>query len=155
MDSILDLQNSFTEWIREEMAGFQSLNTHGELVNLNVYSQALPVQEGMDKQPVPYILNILSDATVEKEGIKARFHLLLGIYNNDLKNQGHQEIVNIIEKLYQNLYSQGIIAQKYRAEYPMEMEMQVKEDRYPFYYGLMMVCFTGVNTVEEVTFDWV
>ena len=77
---------------------------HYKRVPLNVYAQALPVQESdEDADPVPYLIVRLSsgnDPGGESSFNTVKLVIIIGIWDDDLSNQGHRDVLNIIQKIY-------------------------------------------------------
>ncbi len=106
-------------------------------VPLNIYSQALPkITTGNETQYMPYITVQIQGGRQEEETEPGQCTVLfnIGIYDNDPQNQGHINVLNIIETIYQDLFQKRTLDGKYFITTPFEYAVN-DEDKYPFFVG--------------------
>ncbi len=108
------------------------------LVPLNIYPQALPMEEGYAfNKYVPYLTVQLKSAKQEEEAepSEATLFLNLCIFDDDKSNQGHVTAVDMIEKIRQDFFKKRIIGGKYSIKLPFEYELNDQEI-YPYYVAV-------------------
>lgn len=113
-------------------------------VPLNVYAQALPVQESdEDADPVPYLIVRLSsgsDSGGESSFNTVKLVIIIGIWDDDLSNQGHRDVLNIIQKIYERFSKNPCL--NHRSVYTGEWNWALQEDGYfPYYFGACSMSF--------------
>ncbi len=102
-----------------------------------------PVKE---EDPYPYAIVRIEDGKIETiDGNQAvTVLIILGAYNDDLKNQGHKDILNMIQRIYERFAKNAILAQKYELVHPITWTLQ-EEESYPYFIGGVALTF---NTLE-------
>ena len=113
-------------------------------VPLNIYPQALPVQETDDEaDPVPYIivrLNSGYDPGRESSFNTVKLVLVIGIWDDDLSNQGHRDVLNIIQKIYERFSKDPCLNR--RSVYTGQFDWALQEDGYfPYHFGACSMSF--------------
>lgn len=113
-------------------------------VPLQVFPQALPIQEtDDDEEPVPYIIVRLSSG--EDPGGADSFNtvklvIIIGIWDDDLKAQGHRDVMNIISKIYERFSKDPFL--NHRSVYTGEFHWMLQEDGYfPYHFGACSLSF--------------
>lgn len=113
-------------------------------VPLNVYPQSLPVQESdEDADPVPYLIVRLSggsDPGGESSVNTVKLVIIIGIWDDDLSNQGHRDVLNIIQKIYERFSKDPCLNR--RAAYTGDWNWALQEDGYfPYHFGACSMSF--------------
>lgn len=110
---------------------------------LNIYPQSLPLRNNNDQEededPYPYIIvRIDSGNMIESKANKVKIRMLIGIYDEDKDTNGHLDVMNIIQKIYERFAKNPLLADKYimlnDSENPFEWVLQ-DDDTYPYYFG--------------------
>lgn len=127
-------------------------NKPKEHTSIKVYEQAIPKiridygncneeeeeeeEEDQSEEPFPYIIIKLDSGKIMNEEEAAKVELLIATYDDDLKNQGHKDILNIINKIYERFYKNPMLANKYYRVNNIDWVLQ-DDDMYPYFYGAM------------------
>lgn len=115
-----------------------------ERVPLNVFTQHIPINESDDEEdPVPYLIVRLSSG--DDEGGRDSFNevhlvVIVGIFDDALNAQGHRDILNIIQKIYERFSENPNLNNK--AAYTGAFHWATQEDNYyPFFFGACSMSF--------------
>lgn len=116
-----------------------------EWVPMNVFSQNIPVPESGDDEwdPVPYIQVRLikgSDANVSESKYIIKVTVIMGIWDDDKNAQGHRELLNIINLVYERFAKNPCLDNKYVYEGGFEWDIQ-EDGYYPYYFGAFNMNF--------------
>lgn len=122
-------------------------NNKEEYTNIKVYQQSLPKikidyenceeeEEDLSDEPFPYIIIKLDSGKIINENEAAKIELLIATYDDELANQGHKDILNIINKIYERFYKNPMLANKYYRVNDIDWVLQ-DDDMYPYFYGAM------------------
>ncbi len=159
------LQDDLVKELRKIFEDFPLKSPKGGLSKVSVFSQYLPVpkpsmppledldpvlvEEGLaasnvaaEPQPCPYIIVRVEDGKIDTiEGDQTiEVYLLIGVYDDDLNNQGYKDVLNIIQKIYERFSKNPILSRMYECVMPIEWAMQ-EEESYPYYVGGMSLNF--------------
>ena len=116
-----------------------------ELVPITVFPQNIPVPlSEEDENPVPYIivrLNTGTDDNVFDSEYVMKVVVIMGIWDDDRKAQGHRELLNIINLVYERFKKNPCLAGQY--VYKGGFKWDIQEDGYyPYYFGAFEMNFT-------------
>lgn len=150
-DLVAELKELFQPFLYKVPMDLEDLDTEdGEAaastkrVPLNVYSQALPVQQSDEEEdPVPYLIVRLSSG--EDHGGESSFNtvklvIIIGIWDDALDNQGHRDVLNIIQKIYERFSKNPCL--NHRSVYTGEFNWAAQEDGYfPYFFGACSMSF--------------
>lgn len=170
------LQEELVKEMRRITEGMMFLKPRGnrERVPLHVFSQSLPIpmgsiitpaiqesetidymEEEMD-EPVfncPWCVVKISTGKIpginEMQEVEAA--VCFGIFNDDTKNQGHQDILNLIQKTYERFSRNPILAGQYTCTGSFEWALQ-EEDTFPHYFGAIGTTFMFQGYRREINF---
>ena len=164
------LQDDLAEELRNIFQYFRLKDQNGEWVAVNVYPQNLPVPEVQEipdtvtdeeledgvydavaqSIPFPYIIVRVSDGEIESPDADqvVDINLLIGVYDKTHDNQGHRDILNIIQKIYERFAKNPILAAHYECLYPMQWALQ-DEESFPYFFGGMALKFSTLPTIER------
>ncbi len=159
------LQDDLVQELKKIFDGFLLKSPDGTLSPVNVFAQYLPipkpaptpkgdvdpelVEEGLAASdvltvpdPYPYIIvRVVEGEIKEIEDDQAvETMILIGIYDNDLNNQGYKDVLNIIQKIYERFSKNAILNRRYECVMPIEWVLQ-EEESYPYYIGGMTLNF--------------
>lgn len=136
-----------------------------KLAPLKVFSQSLPIpkpaempeedldpeliEEGLSlsdiknvEDPYPYIIVRVQQGTITQiageQTVKA--YLLFGAFDDSYENQGHKDVLHMIQKIYERFSKNAILANKYECTMPIEWALQ-DEESYPYFFGGMELNF--------------
>ena len=131
----------FNEWkFKDENGDFQKFS---------VFEQALPAREGEDDpEPFPYIVVRVEDGGTTSPTI--------GIFDESLENQGHKDILNVIDRIRQRFERNQLLKKKYMRlqseEHPIHWAMP-DDDTYPFFFGALEMFFAipKINTEDSLS----
>ncbi|WP_167955125.1 hypothetical protein [Anaerosporobacter faecicola] len=122
-------------------------NNTGKYTSIKIYEQVLPKikieydrydeeEEDQSEEPFPYIIIKLDSGKIVNEDEAVKVELLIATYDDDLQNQGHKDVLNIINKIYERFYKNPMLANKYFRVNDIDWVLQ-DDDMYPYYYGAM------------------
>lgn len=166
------LQDDLAEELEKIYEGYQLKNPLGELSDINVYKQALPVpapadppaeenlellEEGLGvtdpaklEDPYPYAIVRVTDGQIRDiDGEQAvNVLIILGVYDDSLNNQGHKDILNMIQKIYERFAKNAILADRYECLHPISWTLQ-EEESYPYFIGGVALTFETLGIRRE------
>lgn len=116
-----------------------------ELVPISVFPQNIPVPLSVDddENPVPYIivrLNGGTDANTSDSEYIMQVVVIMGIWDDDRKAQGHRELLNIINLVYARFATNPCLAGQYTYKGGFEWDIQ-EDGYYPYYFGAFKMNF--------------
>ena len=104
----LELQDLLVEEFKELFKDYTYKTASGDRKNLAVFPQHIPINETDEEEdPVPYLIVRLStgdDDGTRDSNNKVNLVVIAGIFDDDLQAQGHRDIMNIIQKIYQRFH---------------------------------------------------
>lgn len=158
----LALQEFLVTEISKLLEGYQLKNEAGELSNITVFSQYLPVDEtGQKVEPFPYVRVVLKfgkdpDETGPYQWI---VDFIAGVCDKSVDCQGYRDALTVLQKIYDHLMRRRIFAQKYEVGYPVKWKLMggawelIDDSQYPYFHvGLKTVWTIGKITMAD-TFD--
>lgn len=141
---------------------------NGEMVQLNIYEQFLPVKKAeytdesqeelesgiqedhiMDETPFPYILIILPDGnqnTRNKPG-KTNVILYIGLLDKGEIRDGYEWLLNIIQKICERFQKNAFVG-NYKCGDEILWELST-QDEHPYYHGAVAMEFETQAIVKE------
>ena len=139
------LQDDLIEEMKKLFAEDHFKAPSGERIPINVFPQSLPMYESdEDDDPAPYIIVRLVDG--EDSGTSDSNHLVkvilvIGIFDDDLINQGHRDVLHIINTVYKRFMTDPNLNNKYVYDGPFLWEVQ--DDAYhPYFFGAVTMSFS-------------
>lgn len=161
----ITLQEELAEEIRKITADMRFWSPKGDSrVGLTVYKQALPIArqseqereasfrtdtidyvEDWEEAPVfncPWcVVKIDSGKIAEVDGAQeVELGICFGIYNPEENNQGHLEVMNLIQRVYKRFAMDPLLAGQYTCRGDFEWGMQ-EEDTHPYFFGAIGTSF--------------
>lgn len=141
----LELQDTLAEELGRVFADYVYKKPGSEeRVPLQIFTQHIPINETDDEDdPVPYLIVRLHSG--DDDGTRDSFNqikllVIVGIFDDDLKAQGHRDVLNIIQKIYQRFQENPNLNNK--AAYTGEFHWAAQEDNYyPFFFGACSMTF--------------
>lgn len=147
------LQDYLVEDMKNLFDGFLLKNVENKQVPINIYSQYLPAKKSQnDTNHFPYIVIKLldGDGKDEESNDTCRISFIIGIYDDDTNYKGYKDLINVIEKIRQHLFSIRIFDNKYSIEYPYNWIIH-DDDTYPYFFGAIETHWTvpKVNYIDK------
>ena len=140
----LELQNELMQELQRILDGYTYKTPEGKHTPINVFEQNIPLNETDDEDdPVPYIIVRLIGG--EDSGTRERFNMvnvvvIIGLWDDAPDVQGHKDVMNIIQKVYQRFNSNPDLNGK--AAYAGEFKWAIQEDDYyPYWLGACYMQF--------------
>lgn len=170
----LFLQQALIEEIKEITSGMLFMDPRKKcLVPLSVYGQRLPIPtlesvgKGEDLDSIDYSddqlddpvfkcpwcqVKIPSGSITETNGPQnVEVVICFGIFNEDNNNQGHQEILNLIQKVYNRFGVNPLLERQYTCTGEFEWALQ-EEDMYPYFFGAIVTTFQFTGFRREIKY---
>jgi len=146
-----------------------------ELVSMEVFSQSLPIFEFSAAQdenddltgsfeyedsqmddPIlkcPWCIVKIEGGEVPgvNEWQNIQVAICFGVFNNDLRNQGHREILNLIQKVYSRFAVEPLLDGQYTCSGDFEWAIQ-DEDTHPYFFGAISTSFKFAGYRRENKF---
>ena len=121
----------------------RSYNTPDGLGPLNVYAQGIPHRESEDDDdPFPYIIVRLDSGEIrsQTDNYKIALVLIIGIYEDSADNNGHEQVMEIIETIQSHYEEVPLLAGQFVCSDPVSWALQ-DEPSYPFFFGALNLTF--------------
>jgi len=171
----LFFQKALVEEIKKITSDMLFQNPGGEeLIKLSVFAQSLPIPEKKqdvdareDYQSIEYSVSDTEDAVfncpwcIVKLGggsipeINGYQHIEVvigfGIYNPEKDNRGHEELLNLIQRVYQRFACDPLLDRQYTCRGEFEWALQ-DEDTYPYYFGAITTTFKFMGYRREMIY---
>lgn len=136
---------------------FRFLDESGETTKVNIYQQSLPIPSGEDDpEPFPYIVVRAEyggkSSPQNPETIKVGF--IIGVYDDNLNNQGHKDVLLMIDRIRQMFERNPLLCKKYyrlhAEQHPINWTLQ-DEDSHPYFFGGIEMTFAlpTINQEDE------
>lgn len=140
----LDLQDELVEELKRLLSGYLYKTPAGERVPMHVYAQNIPVNETDDDEDhVPYIIVRLisgkDDGTMDSFNT-VKLVVIIATWDDALDSQGHRDVMNIIQKVYQRFQTNPNLNGKAAYSGAFNWAMQ-EDDYYPYYFGACSLDF--------------
>lgn len=167
------LQDDLAADLADIFKHFRLKNPQGETVGLNIFKQSLPIpttkdipdtvtdeelEEGKynaeaEEDPYPYIIVRVEQGTIDKidQEQAVIVNLIIGVIDRDYNNQGHKDVLNIIQKVYERFAKNAILAKKYECVMPITWALQ-DEESFPYFFGGMALTFETIPIRREDPF---
>ncbi|MFX3673288.1 MAG: hypothetical protein ACE3JQ_02405 [Paenisporosarcina sp.] len=135
----LELLNDLKEELQTELSGMTFINANETNVPFNIYQHRLPYKESeKDSAHFPFILLKIVDGNIdgETEAAVSSIVIVVGLIDESLDNQGHVDVINVLEKIYQYIVKKRTFSNKYSLTFPIRYQLD-DEDYHPFHFGYM------------------
>ncbi|TYS66368.1 hypothetical protein FZD47_02455 [Bacillus infantis] len=131
-----ELQDGLKERVLKIFEGDLFKNPKGESVPLQVFEQHLPQKKSKDDDPVPYVMVQLNygEQKTPADQHKAPVLFVVGVFYDSPDNQGHKEVMGIINKLFEDFSRQPVQDDRFEIDFPIRWGLH-EEDVAPYYYG--------------------
>ena len=122
-----------------EFQDYQLKNETGTLATLNIYLQNLPGSGPNGDDPVfPYVaIRIMQTQDFDWETAYADILFVIGVYDEDSDYQGYKDVMNIQEKIRQNLCRDHMLNERYELVWPLTAlpSDDFSDSAYPYFFG--------------------
>jgi len=160
---------------QEERNEWNPIDDRGEskYVGLNVFSQSLPIpdpsqmqaedippeviEEGLaaselenPEDPFPYAIVRITEGKIEQidDNQAVTMLIILGVYDKAKENQGHRDILHMIQKIEERFGKNAILAERYECVMPINWVLQ-DEESYPYFIGGLTLNFETLGIRRE------
>jgi len=145
----------------------------GELLKLQVFAQSLPIPQKPENnnpdifQTVDYIdgssesgvfacpwcIVKIENGSISgiNENQNVEVVIGFGIYNDAPDNKGHEEVLNLIQKVYARFACDPLLDKQFTCAGAFEWALQ-EEDTYPYFFGAIGTHFKFMGYQREVKF---
>lgn len=167
------LQDDLATELSKILDGMLLPDPDGNRIPINIFKQWLPVQSAQElpegitdealeegsyaakeqQDPFPFILVRLMQGTIKEPNSAQQVDiaLIIGVIDRGYENQGHKDVLNIIQKIHERFAKNQILAHGYECVYPMDWFMQ-DEESWPYFYGSVALKFETVPIRREDPF---
>lgn len=148
MIPLLLQQHLVDEVLPNIFEGTKFLNSKNKKDDIKFHKQYLP-QKKRKKEDFPYVTVILLDGEELNESSTNEAHILFmaGVYDEDEDNQGYQDSIIILNKIWQNLREKKLFDNKYVIEYPLKW-MTNDDVTYPYFYSALETNWGVAKTLQ-------
>ncbi len=148
--TIFQLQRDLAEEIEQILASMRFKNPQREIVPMRTYCQDIPKrrqeirkgaimpEEEEADDPYPFCIVKAESGGIFCGGQAVSIMLIIAVFNDDERNQGQQELLNIIHRIAERFIRNPVLKDKHM----LDQEDGIKwilddEDRYPYFVGGM------------------
>ncbi|EFV78954.1 hypothetical protein HMPREF1013_00838 [Bacillus sp. 2_A_57_CT2] len=138
-----ELQMRLKKRVERIFEGKMFKNPNGNEVPLQVFEQHLPEKTANDENFYPYVIVQLNygEQKSYNEQHKAPVLFVVGVYFEGNDNQGHKEVMGIINKLFEDFSRFPIEDMRYEIDFPLRWGLH-EEDMAPYYFGAVETTWT-------------
>ena len=137
------LQDALVADLKELFKNRRFHTPTGDDTALSVFAQNLPKRESEDDDdPFPYIIARIDSGAIESQTDphKVAVLLLVGVYDDDTKNQGHRGVLEILEVIQQHYEETPLLDGQFTFTDPFNWALQ-DEESYPYFFGAANLTF--------------
>lgn len=164
------LQDAIVADLADLFEGQTLPSSAGDRRPIRVYSQDLPIIEGLDETedrteeiPEPYIIVRTNEGNIPDANSAQEIDLILVVctYDRNPNRQGYRDVLHIIQEIYGRYAknplvrikadSGGVRGGPWSVKYPIKWVTQ-QEDTHPYYFGAMSLKFEAPAVRQEVPF---
>jgi hypothetical protein len=152
-----ELENIFKDFLLHTPFTDDAGNSKLEVPN--IFEQDLPIREDDDQVDDPYpfiIVRVESGKMAGELSHEVKIRMVIGVFDESTERQGHKDILNIIQKIYDRFTKNPVLANKYimkdDEQNPFLWALQ-DEDSYPYYFGAIETTWatTAIRRESEFT----
>lgn len=143
------LLKTLVEEMKELLKEKYFINSKGELVALNIFTQHLPYRKKENNTPpFPYLIVSLEEGEIpDFDNHYIQIYFIIGIQDKDENTQGDLDVMNVITQIYQHLFGRRIIADMYEIIHPFKWAIQ-DENTFPKFIGGIETNWK-IRTIQE------
>ncbi|HJF34179.1 MAG TPA: hypothetical protein K8V56_20650 [Sporosarcina psychrophila] len=145
----LQLQEALKGRIEQVVSGMPLSSQEGVMKNIQVFKQHLPRKtKSTSRNPESTFYPCVIVYMDEGENGKVKVLLIVATHDDETDNQGYQDVMNIVEKIMQDLGRNPQIDKSY------EMQDEPKwfyneQDNYPYYFAWIETIFEIPRSLRE------
>lgn len=150
------LQQDLKIELERLFANFNLKSPDGEYKKINVFEQNLPISNDEEDDPYPYIIVKITKGEIKDlySNNTVQLMLIIGTYDDSNEANGHKDVFNIIQKIFERFRENPNLSNKYVIQDSFEFALS-EEDTWPYYFGGIEIGF-DIHTIErEDKFSWV
>lgn len=119
-------------------------------VSIHVFEQHLPQKEQNDINYYPYVIVQLVDGEQigETDPEKAKIMFIVGAFDDHEDNQGHKEVIEVINKILIDLKKNPLQDMKFELQYPIRWALH-DEDVAPYFFGAIETTWSEPIFIRE------
>lgn len=139
-----ELQRALKEDLTALFQETHYLSPDGEKSAVSVFKQHLPMRQAEDaNDPFPYIIVRLDSGGIanQTDPHKVAVLLLIGAYDDGTDNQGHEAVLEMLEKIQHHYEETPLLAGQFVFTDPFNWALQ-DEESYPYNFGAANLTFT-------------
>jgi len=138
-----DLQAAVAEDLTALLAHDHFKTPDGEKAAPKAYPQQLPKRDSNDDEdPFPYVIVRIDSGGIDSQTDphKVALLLLIGIFDDDKSNQGHNSVLEIIERIQRHYEETPLLANQFKFIDPFHWALQ-DEESWPYFFGACNLSF--------------
>ena len=169
----LFLQRELVEEVKTIMSGMLFKKPKSDqVIPITVFAQSLPIPprpdyENTESDGIEYVDEGAEEAVFDcpwclvklEQGAVAEINgrqsvkvaLCFGIFNDDPKNQGHLEILNLCQKIYERFAKTPLLDNQYTCSGVFDWALQ-DDDTFPYFFGAILTTFEFQGLKRENKF---
>lgn len=154
----LDLQDDVAKDLQKVFKEYKYKDSEGKLVPLHIYTQNVPVNSTDDNDDLtPYIIVRVNggyDSGLEDSSYEVDLVIIVGLWDNDPKNQGYRDLISILNKVYER-YSKNPITDAGTGSFCGGWNFAMQEDAYfPYHFAAATMKFNIAAVRRELDYIW-
>ena len=144
-DLIEELQDLFRNEKFKNESYDPTDETSQKYVPIRMFSQDLPIEssrEDDEDNHFPYLIVKLDSGKMpdETSAHEVKVVILIGIFDDSNNNQGHRDVLHIINMIYERFAKKPMLKHQYVAKMPFEWALQ-DENVHPYFFGGIEMSF--------------
>lgn len=138
----VQLVNDLEEDLKKVLSHIKLPSYKKKESGVNIFKYGIPVEKTNEDihKKFPYILIIPKDGNINEDGQKVSIHLLIGLYDDGVENQGKQWVLNVINDICERFSKNPVLSGNYYTDKEMDWVVDIEEE-YPFHYGEISLVF--------------
>lgn len=147
--TVFQLLKDLAEEIETVLEDMLFKDPKGKMEHMKAFPQALPKREQKVKigallqdeeedsgDPYPYCVVRAESGNIGVGAQKVKILLIFGIFNDDIRNQGQMELMNVIHKVTERFIKDPVLKNMYRLDQDAGLYWILDdEDRFPYFAG--------------------
>lgn len=109
-------------------------DSNGEMTKIKIYQQSLPAGEESTLYPYLTVRLLTAKLTKDAEYHKVKVYLDIGVYDDDVKANGHEYILNIIQDIQDRFFKNPLLNQNFVMDDKFRWRLERKA-MHPYYRG--------------------
>jgi hypothetical protein len=151
MQTLYFLQKELCREIEEISRDVTLYNPKGEVAQLRGYLQTLPKSKANTntrEAPYPFCIVKIIDGRMSLVSSTVGIAIVLGVWNKEEENNGHQSILILIQRIYERFAKDPILKNSFEVVPNMNWVIE-DDDRYPYSIGAIEMNWKLRNIERE------